>query len=781
MEFLPKAFGGLARYKQFIIYLLTQSKSRPGKMDKLPINWRTGKVANAHDSKIWLSAEEAITKAKEFGSMAGVGFVFTKNDPFFFLDIDDCLLPDNATWSQLALTLITTFAGAAVEVSSSGKGLHIIGSGTVPSHCCRNGDEKLELYTSGRFVALTGISAMGDSDADCSIVLPWLVDNYFRPAQVVPETSFNWTNEPCPEWNGNKDDVELITRALASTGARSVFGDGATFCDLWEANEPILAKAYPPNDADTYDRSCADAALAQHLAFWTGKNCERIQRLMGVSALKREKWEREDYLPRTIQSACGRQQDVLCDKPPQYAIAPDESEVPRPQLVTGSTFLTIDQQIDYFTGCVYILDEHKIITPEGEILTPDRFKTYYGGYVMPLDNANTKTTRNAFEAFTESQAFRAPRVQSSCFRPDQRAGGIIVKDGQRLVNTYYPVQTPRVQGNPAPFLRHIDKLFPNPQDKAIILAYLAALIQHKGIKFQWAPLIQGVQGNGKTLITRIIAFAIGQRYCHFPKASDIDNKFNGWIYRMLFIGVEDIYLADAKTHVIEILKPMVTNERQEVEIKGRDKITVDVCANFLINTNHKDGLRKTRDDRRFAPFYTPQQTVEDLKRDGMLGDYFPELRKWLEKQNGYAIVAYYLENYVISDDLNPATLCIRAPQTSSTEAAIEHGVGRIEQEILEAIEQGLCGFRGGWISSIFLDRLLKDIKADRAIPMRKRRELVQSLGYDWHPMLKEGRMTRIIQPDGSKPALYIKTGHPQTFLKSTEEIAKAYTDAQSNS
>ena len=778
MDFLPQSLALLASYRQFIVYILQDSKARPGKTDKLPIDYRSGQVANAHDQAIWTDAQTAIATANAFGDQYGVGFVFTKDDPFFFLDIDDCIARCGTKWNDIAITMLSTFHGAAVEISSSGRGLHIIGSGRVPPHGCRNAEHKLELYTQGRFVALTGNGAMGSASNDSSVQLIWLVDQYFSN-QTEPKTSHEWTKEATDGWNGDLDDDKLLARMLKSQPASAVFGDGVTFRDLYEANEAVLSKHYPPNDTDIYDRSAADAALAQRLAFWTGNNCERIQRLMEGSALKREKWEREDYLPRTILAVCGRQKDFLQDKPPQYTINDLQTEVekPRPQLVKGSTFLTIDNQIDYFAGCVYVADEHKVLTPDGYLLTPERFKAVYGGYIMPLDSANTKTTRNAFEAFTESQAFRSPKVESTCFQPTRTPGGIVVKDGQRLANVYHPIITPRMEGDPTPFLNHMLKVFPNVDDREIMLAYLAAVIQYPGIKFQWAPLIQGVQGNGKTLITRIVAFCIGQRYCHFPRAEDIDNKFNGWLYQRLFIGVEDIYLPDSRTHVIETLKPMVTNERQEIEIKGRDKVTVDICANFIINTNHKDGLRKTRDDRRFAVFYTAQQTIDDLKRAGMLGDYFPKLRHWLQS-GGYAIVHHLLATYKIPEELNPATLCIRAPQTSSTEAAIANGVGRIEQEVLEAIAEGVPGFRGAWVSSIALDKLLDRIKASYIVPRRKRREMMQSLGYDWHPALKEGRMTKIVQPDGSKPTLYIKMNDIQAMLGTTEEVAKAYTEAQ---
>ena len=56
----------------------------------------------------------------------------------------------------------------------------------------------------------------------------------------------------------------------------------------------------------------------QHLAFWTGKDAARIERLMRRSALVREKWDRDDYLgPRTIMGAISRQVQVLQDKRPE--------------------------------------------------------------------------------------------------------------------------------------------------------------------------------------------------------------------------------------------------------------------------------------------------------------------------------------------------------------------------------------------------------------------------------------------------------------------------------
>src|SRR5208337_438078 len=130
-----------------------------------------------------------------------------------------------------------------------------------------------------------------------------------------------------------------------------------------------------------------------------------------------------------------------------------------------------------------------------------------------------------------------------------------------LVNLWWPISTRRVAGDITLFTRHLSLVLPDANDQLILLSYLAACVQHPGIKFQWAPLIQGVDGNGKTLFSRCVAYAVGRRYTHLPNAKEITEKYNDWLYGKIFIGVEDIYVdPDLQIEVLETLKPMITGE-----------------------------------------------------------------------------------------------------------------------------------------------------------------------------------------------------------------------------
>lgn len=773
------ALAGMRGVRQWIVYLLTPSQKRPGKTDKIPLHYVTAAPTGVNDPASWTDCETAVATARLWGPQFGVGFCFTEAAGYWFVDLDSCY--ESGAWSPLAQQACTIFAGAAMEVSSSGEGMHIFGRGPLPPHASKHVALHAELYHTDRFAALSGDALQGDCDADLTPAITWFAQTYFPPRLAAGAAPLD--DGPCEGWNGPTDDDELIRRAFKSKSAAGVFGGKASFADLWDANAAVLARAYPPdsNSDEPYDRSSADAALFQHLAFWTGKDAARMDRIARQSKLVREKWDREDYIERTISKACMQQRDVLCDPPPPVPPVPaDGAPLPTMTAVEGSTFLGPEATATLFKGCVYVLDAHRVLVPGGHLLRPDPFKAHYGGRLFKLDDRNERTTRNAFEAFTESQVLRAPRADGTCFRPDLPYGAMVHDAGRVRVNTYWPVEVPRKAGDVTPFLNHMVKLLPDERDRTILRYMLAALVQHQGVKFQWAIILQGVEGNGKTLFSRCVARAIGARYVHWPKASKLAKDFNGWMVGKTFYAVEDIHTSE-RIDVIEELKPMITGgDGLEIEAKGVDQISAEICGNFLFNTNHKTGLRKTRNDRRFCWLATAQQHVEDLARDGMAGDYLRNLYHWLQ-HDGYAIVAEYLWTLPIPDEFNPARGCQRAPHTTSTDDAIEDGRSRVEQEVLEAVETGATGFRGAWISSIFLGALLNQGGRMGAVSQRERGALLDGLGYMPHPALAKGQVDNAVQPDGAKPKLYIrKDDAVLAGISRAADVARAYSAAQAS-
>lgn len=97
------------------------------------------------------------------------------------------------------------------------------------------------------------------------------------------------------------DDAELIDRAHKAA-------NGGKFSRLWAGDWE--GAGYP-------SQSEADLALAEILAFWTGGDPERIDRLFRQSGLYRDKWARPDYRDRTIARALSMTTEFYNQEKPQ--------------------------------------------------------------------------------------------------------------------------------------------------------------------------------------------------------------------------------------------------------------------------------------------------------------------------------------------------------------------------------------------------------------------------------------------------------------------------------
>lgn len=873
-----QALGGLANSRCFILYRLFANPRSTWKLDKVPVDPATGHSSDAQDPATHLTAHEALMWADLKGrgtqvGQYGVGIVLTEELGIFCIDLDDCLDLTTGEWHPNAVAVCQRFPGAARELSVSGRALHILGrhTGPVPPHCMKCTPLKMEAYDKLRFIALTGDGWDGSIDTDHTAAYHQFLTEYFPPRPDA-EGSLEWTTEPVPQWSGPEDDGELVNRALRSHGASSVFGGKASFKDLWTANADRLAASFPSSTGDSWDRSGADQALANHLAFWTGNNCERIQRIMRGSELVREKWEREDYIPDTIIRATSTQKQWYKDRsapklsgtpaaleapvtalvatvplsgvagtsPPVYnieqghaypetATGPGANRLSQPeaastnldggkpgfpttpfvaqapaaagkQTIAGvnvpvdvkyqkgvkppvGSLLTSTDQLVIWDGYVFVEDITRIMSPEGLVLNAEQFDSRFSGLTFITTPDGTKPTKSAWEAFVNSEVQDFPKVRGLFFAPKDVPGTIVMRDGMPFLNSFVPVDIGSTDGDYTPFWNHLKTLLPRGRDAEILLYYMAAVIQNPGTKFTWWPFVQGVPGNGKSFLCEAMQRCVGLKFTHAADASKIGGRFNAAFYGKLFVRIDEVKMDHQRGSSWESLKLLVTQETLEVEAKGIDSVSREMCFNGVMLSNYKNGVRKTPEDRRIAPFFCAQQTLADLYNQGMVDDpegetskYFDTLWSWAEN-GGWEIIRWFLETVEIPDQLNPAKSCRRAPTTTSTREAIVAGWGVAEQEVVEAIAQGYEGFRGGWVSSSSLDKLLAQIGKENAIPRQARAQLMATLGYQHHPGLTEGR-SPVKLNDGSQPVLWVMVNHQALALESAQLVLAAYQEAQ---
>lgn len=565
-------------------------------------------------------------------------------------------------------------------------------------------------------------------------------------------------------------------RMLRSTGgALGAFGGKCLPRDLWMRDEAKLTAHFPaqPEDAKrtgrAWDWSAADSALMFHLSFWTGRDLPRMDRLFRQSALMRPKWdEHPTYARSTMTQAAIGTKSVY--QQPQKA-APVPTPVATSDGVSDGIaiagMMTVEEQVEHFKGCVYIEAEHKVLMPHGGLVRPDAFKASMGGALFIIDFEGKKTP-NAFQAFTENRVRQFARAKDTIWDPTKAFGEIV--DGN--VNVYKAPVVTATPGDVSPYLDILARLIPDERDREIYLNWVASAVQNPGHKFLWAPVVQGTEGNGKSFLSDMLRHAIGHTVCHPVNAQNIAEKYNSFLEHNLLIVVEEIHMS-GRREILDQLKDWITSPFVEIRRMGRDKVMRRTYANWYFNTNWEDAVMKTANDRRYCMFMCPQQSFADIAKWGMDGDYFPDLWDWA-RNGGTEAITHFLRTYPLNPDLDPAGKCHRAPVTTTTNQAIESSRSPVQIEIMDAIEEELEGFRGGWVSSFRLQELIetKRLRASK----RSYRKIMAEMGYELCPALSDGRADKMVFQDGQgKPRLYCKTG---LVLDPAKNATDQYMEAQ---
>jgi len=187
---VPSALKAIPRW------LLWQRIEKPnGDLVKVPMD-RTGSYpASAHAPSTWMTFDEAMRRRTGYG----VGLAMSADDDLACVDLDGCIDPDFGAVAGWAQEVLDRFAGAYVEYSPSGKGLHIFAFGAPAglhhskpmAERVTDKDPFLEVFGEGQFISITGrVYAGGDAVSALPEAWAWLVAQHgLQPQQRAPKAA----------------------------------------------------------------------------------------------------------------------------------------------------------------------------------------------------------------------------------------------------------------------------------------------------------------------------------------------------------------------------------------------------------------------------------------------------------------------------------------------------------------------------------------------------------------------------------------------------------------
>jgi putative DNA primase/helicase len=238
---------------QWVIWRVEQRDNKP---TKVPHRADGRGRASTTDAATWSTFADALRASEDAD---GIGYVFSADDPYVGIDLDD--INSDAGAIMLALDSYT-------ERSVSGRGAHVIVKATLNGHS-RNRKGPLEIYEHGRYFAFTGDHISGtpstieERQGELEEVLAFFLP---EPDQMHVV--------PCSPVPVELDDQELLERAMQAK-------NGDDFKMLWAGGW----------QGRYTSQSEADLVLCGMLAFWTGHDAGRMDALFRRSGLMRPKWD----------------------------------------------------------------------------------------------------------------------------------------------------------------------------------------------------------------------------------------------------------------------------------------------------------------------------------------------------------------------------------------------------------------------------------------------------------------------------------------------------------
>ncbi len=248
-------------------------------------------------------------------------------------------------------------------------------------------------------------------------------------------------------------------------------------------------------------------------------------------------------------------------------------------------------------------------------------------------------------------AYRVPTVNGQRYMPGRDS--IFHEVDGTFVNTYPEHEIPDLPEKMMPkdlkaierVKAHIVHLLASEEEQRMLLDWLSWVVQNPGKHVNYAVLLQGVEGDGKSFFAELLRSVMGVNNVTMLNAHIVHSDFTDWAYGQCVACLEEVRIVGKrgsdKWETINRIKPFVTNNVVEIHPKGKPVFNVINTTSYLLFSNYKDALPLDDNSRRYLILFSRWQHRDALKRFkddnptyyqklyDTLGDCAGALRQWL--------------------------------------------------------------------------------------------------------------------------------------------------------
>ena len=372
---------------------------------------------------------------------------------------------------------------------------------------------------------------------------------------------------------------------------------------------------------------------------------------------------------------------------------------------------------------------------------------------------------------------------------NNKADRLVPRTPKRWVNTYQPykleeasdelMRTPEAKAVIDRFLWHTKYIIGDERQEALLIDWLAHNVKTPGKKINWAIVLQGIYGTGKTYFFNLLEAMLG------PYAKAVANKtltshFTGWATGSLVVCIDELRMSGQNRYeIVDTLKPYISNPTVAIEAKGENSIHVPNFTNYLAFTNHKDAVPVDRGERRYCILFSKVESEDQMRKEivdrlNVLGIrpsegdkpekvYFDMLFGDLQDHPG--VLLRFFKDHQYSEHFSPRGA---APMTEAKKLMMELTKPSYQSDMEEHIDEYHCEVINEHIVDLY-ELKVRCPSIETMLIRRQQAAALTSLGYTH---LKGAAQHMIF---GKKHVIYVKDvddiGGPDAALEICRKFA----------
>jgi len=340
----------------------------------------------------------------------------------------------------------------------------------------------------------------------------------------------------------------------------------------------------------------------------------------------------------------------------------------------------------------------------------------------------------------------APAYMPDC---DDR---LVDLDGSPVVNTFNADSLPSegdltAEGREycAMIESHVRLLTGSDETAAVLMQWLAHNVQNYGQKVLWTPLIQSIEGVGKSFFGALLRACLGVENVGVVKPDQVASQFNAWAVDKCVNVLEELKIAGHNRYeALNAMKPLITDEYIQVNPKGVTPYVTRNCTNYIAFTNALDAIPVAATDRRWWVIQSPIRGLDDVSAAvGMdKDDYFPALFDGLVRYRSEVV------RFMLDYDIPASFYRMRqAPMTDAKLAMVATEEASFEglEEARSVIDRGALYVTEGCISSAYLWKEVSIRYPGFKLDTRSKAMVLKRLGYQVTPctLKMDGEVHRV--------------------------------------